>query len=311
MWIESDQYRDINSALERRSRDILERLFPNFLQPAIPPDNKPTLCPQCRKPLIRRAVPYVELFVSACPDHHGAWLSSDTAKKLRDFIHDELDVKKKKSIHFFSARPYLYSWLIISCVITLLAETPHILSRLAGVNSQGIVASKLGPHYWPVRVQEDWYPLTFEGAGIRSEDDRIYLDFIGLALEQGITNRLNLEDALKVKKSQEGYESLYHFFEENQLALLSLIGRVKVPEEWSEFHKHLLKAFGAQIQYYSDRISLLPDEAGRRPFGENENLKTCHRELLEAWENFISIYADPNHPLHVGIYKRLCAFDVI
>lgn len=316
MWIESDQYRDINSALERRSREILERLFSKFhsSQPLSSKSHqKPTLCPSCRKPLIRKAVPYVELFVSACPDHHGAWLSSDTAEKLREFIHEELNEKKPKASPGITLRPYLVSWVILSFVITVLAQIPSLITHMLGVNEQGIAASRIGPHYWPTRIQESWQPLNYEGAGITDEEDRNYIDFIGIILEQAITNRKNIDDALQIPRKTEDRASVIQFFEEHQLILISVLSRAKVPERLKGFHERLIRALTSQIEFYGDLGTALQE--GRKEkkslMMDHPGLIESHSALLDAWEEFSNVAPDPRHPLSQGMYERLCALDIV
>ena len=77
MWIEGTRLQVIDSALERGRRDDVEKLLADIFRSNAKQGGIPTTCPTCRRDLVRNALPGVGLYVSACPDRHGAWMTND------------------------------------------------------------------------------------------------------------------------------------------------------------------------------------------------------------------------------------------
>src|SRR5204863_422394 len=56
----------------------------------------PTTCPTCRRDLVRNPLPGVGLHVSACPDRHGAWMTSDVMETLHRFVAEHATLAARK-----------------------------------------------------------------------------------------------------------------------------------------------------------------------------------------------------------------------
>src|SRR5207249_11698054 len=116
MWIEGNRLQVIDSALGRGRRDDVERLLADILK-SNAKGEIPTTCPTCRRDLVRNALPGVGLYVSACPDRHGAWMTSDVVETLTRFVgdHTTLAAKKRHQLRV------LNRLLVVFVVVTLAA----------------------------------------------------------------------------------------------------------------------------------------------------------------------------------------------
>src|SRR2546426_8451865 len=104
MWIEGNRLQVIDSALERGRRDDVERLLADIFQSNAKQGEIPTACPTCRRDLVRNALPGVGLYVSARPDRHGAWMTSDVVETLRRFVaeHATLAARKRHQLRILN-----------------------------------------------------------------------------------------------------------------------------------------------------------------------------------------------------------------
>jgi len=70
---------------EIRAADV-DRLLREIVAPQTGAPEIPTSCPACGGDLLRTTLPHGDLFVSACPNQHGVWLSRAEGERLRDLV---------------------------------------------------------------------------------------------------------------------------------------------------------------------------------------------------------------------------------
>ena len=123
MWVDGPKFKKIGNLLLARKSDYIEDVLTQILPSAESQKASiPATCPTCRVELVRRPLPYLEFFVSACPNQHGAWLSDEVSRKLRDWIVESFSISAQRNtlIRFFQP-------LMIVVIAAFLAFLVHHL----------------------------------------------------------------------------------------------------------------------------------------------------------------------------------------
>ncbi len=90
MWLENQKYKRLRTALHAGAGPELGRILEEI--PLTEKGNAPTRCPVCHRELKRSTLPYLEFFASACPEFHGWWLSPEMARKMRQFVAEQVSL---------------------------------------------------------------------------------------------------------------------------------------------------------------------------------------------------------------------------
>src|SRR5437773_648685 len=123
MWIAGDRLQVIDSALDGGRRDDVEQLLADIFRSGRGEGAVPTTCPTCRRDLVRNPLPGVGLHVSACPDRHGAWMTSDVIETLHRFVaeHTTLAAWKRQHLRVLNR---LLAVLAVSCLGAIVFTYP-------------------------------------------------------------------------------------------------------------------------------------------------------------------------------------------
>lgn len=306
MWLEQEKFSEINHAVVKGERNGLSRLFSELFHP----DNQKysnknlTVCPKCQKALVRKMHPYLEYFVQACPDRHGAWMSPEVSDKLKQFVSEEMQVagQKKKTLQFLGV---LGAAII---VLSLITHSPQW--QRFSAHSQEL---KIGDTEWPQRDLSDFPKLAIQEGSISNPEELLYLTQSLRLLETGISNRMNMETVLQTRRSPEKYAKALRVYQRIHEDFLMKWQILPVPETLKTFHSHIESAAQAQMEFYTvfaeaksrDRAADLSQMLHEPSF------KTCNRELLNAIDFIQQHYPQLDSQTRAAIQTRLSWFDVI
>jgi len=312
MWIEGDRLHLIDSALERGRRDDIDRLLADILTSDVAERRIPAACPTCRRDLVRNALPGVGLYVSACPGRHGAWMTDDVIETLRGFVDEHATLAAHKRNQLRVLNRLLIVLAVLAPVSILLTNPERVIMTIAGA-VDSIYDNRVSETNWPSRGWVYKTALPTKGSVIDVLDELQFFHGLLLALDEGITNRLNMDGVLKTRRSRTEYEALYSLYRSRQLDVLERLRRLDAPDRLKPIHARIILATEEQIRFYGTFVDAkLQDplvDLGRM-LGDPA-LKTVNRELLTAWAEIKHLYPNLDEETSRAIENHFCGFDVI
>lgn len=313
MWIEGTRLLVIDSALEHGRSDEVERLLADVLQDGTAATAIPSACPTCRRDLVRNPLPDVGLYVSACPDRHGAWMTGDVVESLRGFVAEHVTLAAQRR-----HRLKILNRLVVVVGVALVAwplysHPERIVTTVVDAGSR-FYDWRVSETYWPERgwVYTYWQIPT-KTSSIDAADELAYFARLVALLDAGITNRLNIDGVLKTRRSPAAYARLFEIYRARQLDVLARMRQLEPPAKLAPVHGHMLVATEEQIRFYRTFVDAkLQDpsvELGRM-LGDPA-LQTTNRELHTAWDEIRRLYPRLDEETSSAIEMHLCGFDVI
>src|SRR5262249_431916 len=133
MWIERDRLQVIDSALEHGHQEDVERILADIFRSNTNHGKIPSVGPACRRDLIRSPLPGAGLFVRACPERHGAWMTDDVITSLGQFVAAHATVAAKKRHQLRLLNRLLIVLAILAPVSILLSNPERVITTIAGV----------------------------------------------------------------------------------------------------------------------------------------------------------------------------------
>jgi hypothetical protein len=312
MWIEGNRLQVIDSALERGRRDDVERLLADIFGSDAGQGQIPTACPTCRRDLVRNALPGVGLYVSACPDRHGAWMTDDVVETLRRFVgeHATLAAKKRHQLRVLNRLLVVFA-IVVPVAVVLTYPERTVMMIVGAVDS--VYDNRVSETYWPSRGWLYKTAIPTKGSSIDVHDELLYFHRLLTLLDDGITNRLNVDGVLKTRRSGTEYETLYEAYRARQLDVLERLRRMDVPDKLKPIHARMITATEQQIRFYGAFVDAkLKDpsvDLGR--VLSDPALRTVNQELLTAWAEIKRLYPNLDTETSDAIERHLCGFDVI
>lgn len=312
MWIEGDRLHLIDSALEQGRRHDIDRLLADILTPGAGEKGIQTACPSCRRDLIRNTLPAAGLYVSACPGGHGAWMADDVAETLRGFVDEHATLAARKR-HQLRVLNRLLVVLAILAPVSILLTYPErvIVSVVGAVDS--IHDHRVSETSWPSRGWIYKTSIPTKGSVIDAHEELQFFHGLLSALDDGITNRLNIDGVMKTRRSPAQYRALYTIYRDKQLDVLDRLRRLDVPDRVKPIHVRLIRATEQQIDFYGAFVDAKlrdPSVDLGRMLGEPA-LKTVNAELRTAWSDIKRLYPNLDEETARAIESHLCGFDVI
>lgn len=304
MWLEQEKFREIDHAVVKGEKRGLSRLLAELFHPENQKFPKSlTLCPKCQKPLVRKMQPYLEYFVQACPDRHGAWISPEVSAKLKQFVSEQmmLAAKKKQAVQLIAA-------LVAGMIIF-----PLLTQSLPWIFKSPKLESKIGENYWPERNFETFPGLPAMGGTIENPEEILYLSQVLRLLELGASNRMNMDAVLKTRRSEEKYWDAFAVYQEKNREILSKLRLLSSPEPLQEFHAHLQTAALAQLEFYAAFVHAKVEDssADLKTQLNHPALETCNRELTAAFEALQKHYPNLDAQSQQAIQGRLAWFNIL
>lgn len=312
MWIASDRLQLIDAALEGGRRDDVDRLLADILTSDPAPEGIPTACPSCRRDLIRNPLPAVGLYVSTCPDRHGAWMTADVVETLGGFVAEHATLAAKKRHQLRVLNRLLMVLAVVAPVAVLLTYPERVIMTIVGA-VDSFYDHRVSETHWPARGWLYKTAIPTKGSAIDVHDELEFFHGLLSILDDGITNRLNIDGALKTRRPHVEYEALYDVYRSRQLDVLERLRRLEVPDRLRPIHARLLVATDQQIRFYGTFVDAKLQDPSidlGRMLGDPA-LKTVNRELLTAWAEIKRLYPNLDAETGRAIESHLCGFDII
>jgi len=276
-WIEKGQFERLGSALgEARATDI-DRLLTEILASGGREGSTPVACAVCRRELVRCELGKPGLVASTCPTGHGAWMGLDALEALRRLVDAHAtSVRARRRI------------TVLSCVLAL------SVAALAAI--------------W-LLADGSIFPRVISARPIPVEEQR-YLGQLMAALEDGATNRRNVEGVLKAGDSEpDTYRAVYDIYRGRAEHVIARLRGLETPERLRPAHERIVRGAERQIVFYSDfteaRIAGKPADMARM-LGHPAAREASY-ELHTAWDLIRRLYP---HQSRKSVEERLCHFDL-
>jgi len=313
MWIEGDRLQVIDSALERGRQAEVEQLLADVFRTPAGRDAVPSACPTCHRDLTRNPLPGVGLFVSACPFRHGAWMTSHVVDSLRRFVDEHATLAAKKR-HQLKILNRLLIVLGVVLVAGILYSSPERYVTTIVEAGGRVYDWRVSETYWPTRgwVYTYWQ-IPVKRSSIDVHDELMYFTRLVVLLDDGITNRLNIDGVFKTRRSPDEYARLYEVYRTKQLDVLARMRLLDVPAKLASIHAHMLFATEQQVRFYETFLDAkLKDPAVDlgRMLGDVA-LQATNKALHTAWDEIRRLYPHLDSETSSAIEAHLCGYDVI
>ena len=309
MWLEKNRYEEIDAVLHSGQKKELGRVFSDISMMENRVEPVPPSCPKCNKQLIRQTLPYLELFVTACPERHGLWLSREVCTSLRNFISEQISIagKKKQAIKMLNAFAFA---ALAFCI--LYYGPAYFQGRYYKIRDR-VENMRISENYWPIRDSK-WFPaIPVKQSVIDKQEELIYFQQWTGLMAEGVSNRMNIDAFLQIKRRPSQYETVLALYLEKQRDFLARLKTLQAPAALSEFHGRIVAATEAQMKFYT-RFAMAKTQDSSvklQDFLQDKNLINCSGELHLAYEFILKFYTSIDHATHQAIERRLCWFDII
>jgi len=311
MWLEGGRLQQIDTALEGDRPTSIDAVLADILNGARVQQSVPTACPSCWRDLLRHPLPVAGLFVSRCPDGHGAWMDPSVADGLQRFVETHASVAARRRHQVRLLRVVLVIFVISLTLALLSQHGGHVVVGLVDA-TEWVQNRRVGETHWPSRgwmYKLFWIP-TKTGSFTR-HDELAYFVALTRVLDEGITHRINMDGVLRTSRTPAEYARLYELYRERQGGVLARLERLDPPPPLREIHGHILVAAVEQIRFYERfmRAKQGNPELGLGDMLGDPSLQTANRELHTAWNEIVGRYPSLD-PLSSGaIELRFCGFD--
>lgn len=178
------------------------------------------------------------------------------------------------------------------------------------LSSEEAQAVQISPDYWPQKYYNTWYPLPSDVSGVDPMEMAYWKQWCNL-IQEGITNRMNMHDALNLPRSKEFYASIQEKYRSLQQSVLQRLSSLDPPERLKAFQDAVVWAGFDQMDFYNDYVqSKMLNPNG--PFSaDNDHLKASDKKLWDAYHLFQSLYPSRTKAFNDAIERRLAWFDII
>ncbi|MBI4255745.1 MAG: hypothetical protein HY616_11795 [Candidatus Rokubacteria bacterium] len=308
MWFEPGRVQALGAALHDGRGDEVDRLLKDIFAGRAAED-VPATCPTCRRDLVRTPLADCDLFVSACPEQHGAWLSRAEGERLQALVGTHAVARARK-------RHVLRILLVVLAAVwgvVLLAWGADPITRSAVALIEDLEARRITATNWPERDWSGWYPLPVKESAIDRPDELLYFHELLPLLEAGADNRVNMHRVLTSRRTADEYTALHDLYRRRQADVLGKLNALAVPERLAEIHRRVVSATEQQIAFFGAFVEAKAKdpETDLRRMLPHPALQTTSRELHTAWDLVRRMYPGLDRDTSDAIESRLCQFDVI
>jgi hypothetical protein len=159
-------------------------------------------------------------------------------------------------------------------------------------------------------LADGWIFPRVTGARPIPVEEQRYLGQLMAALEEGATNRRNVEGVLKAGDSEpDTYRAVYDIYRGRAEHVLARLRGLETPVQLQPAHKRIVRAAERQIVFYGDfteaRIAGKPADLARM-LGHPAAREASY-ELHTAWDLIRQLYPDQSLK---SVEERLCHFDL-
>ncbi len=116
MWFPKAVFDKFSKVLRLGSYREADEILVGVLEKENRQPTIPNVCPHCKKHLVRQALPYLELFVSGCPEKHGFWLSPENSLGLKRLVNEQLAGKSSSKQVLILLRNFLIGFAAVLAI---------------------------------------------------------------------------------------------------------------------------------------------------------------------------------------------------
>ena len=304
MWIEENKINTIENLLNSRAE--LEPILVQVMNDRITP--MPEFCPHCGKKPANKRYEGLGVSLKACPDGHGAWLTPKVAENILDFM-DSMD-------HETPTPPNRNRVFLRVFVIVVTFFIGFVLSYrediLKNKSTAVIPSPKVSSQNWPSRIFKNWYPLP-ENIPNMDSQELAYWKVWCATMEIGITNRMNVQEALDNDNQVDEYSAINDKYKQSQQYMVQLLSVLYPPERLKPFHQFVISAAQDQMRFYEDYAAARAKNRNLKfkDFREDVNLIAVDKKLWDAYHYFQSLYPSRDKATNDAVERRLAWFDII
>ncbi|GEM_PF-5784745 len=325
MWFEQKKIEALAAALKSGQKEGIENILHDVLTVGTNPDPTiPTFCPRCGKPFIQKPLLYFMMGVKACPDGHGVWISRENARKIKLYFEQHLpassgrSLQKIKSFRVFA----ILAAIALSIFNSYQKSQDHDKVRVyhqtqSNDNYKTSLSmphtQKVSPQYWPTRDFSQWNAFPENQNVITDPQELEYVQAWMVLVNEGIINRLNMQDAMLVPRPADEYIDVYYFYADKQNEIIHRLRDVYPPERLQNFHEDVLDAMTNQVAFYEDYSRRKADEPALNfdQLLQHPKLRACDEKLWAAFHEFERVYPSRDPETNNAIEQRLCWLDMI
>jgi hypothetical protein len=313
MWVEGGRLQQIDTALEAGQREDIDQVLADILSGASVQQAVPTACPACRRDLVRHPLAVPGLFVSRCPEAHGAWMDPSVADGLQRFVEAHASVPARRR-HQLRVLRVLLAVMVVALAGALLFTHGGELVLGTVETVESVQNWRVSETYWPER---GWmyklFSIPVKESAIDRHAELAYFVALLPILDEGITHRINIDGVLRTRRTATEYERLYEIYRQRQGGVVSRLERLDPPARLRSVHERILVAAAEQIRFYErftqakaqDRAVQLRDLLG------DPALQKTNTELHTAWEEIRRLYPELDPASSSAIELRFCGFDAL
>lgn len=311
MWFEKSKIDVLEESLMNNHRnsaaDLIEQLRAVKQNP-----NPYTFCPKCGKAFIKQPFNYLRIVVPSCPDGHGAWINEINAAKIVNFFQSGQSHRQQESQRI--AAVSVWFLIVVSFVVMMFLERRDKRNETNYKLTYSMEHIRhVGPDNWPTRDFSQWNVFPYEqNAVVDSEELEYFYRWVGV-VNEGIVNRLNMNDALLAKRPSQEYVEAYYYFANKQNVIIRRLREIYPPDNLMVFQNLVIQAVNDQIDFYDDysRQKSINPSLTLKEFLKHPKLKACDQKLWAAYYEFQRLYPNRDTETNNAIEQRLCWMDLI
>ena len=312
MWIENKKLTAVDTALEKGKADQLDQILAEILTQQESSVTVQT-CPQCHKDLVHKSLPYLEIFVNACPNNHGVWMSPEVNKRFQEFLSEQISIANQRRYRLKLLARVLAIVLLLFLAIHVQRFGPQIYQQTVNYISTQYEGRRINAQYWPKYDYTNYYPFPFKDSSIDHIDELSYFREWMKIMEEGGANRLNIHKALSVQRPREEYLEIEKIYAEKQEIFFSQLNTLTPPDRLKSFHETVISAAQDQIVFWDEFVQK-KYEKPKLQLGDVLNhprLQDCNKKLWQSYYIFRDLYPQRDLKTNDAIEQRLCLFDLI
>ena len=313
MWFNKVKIDALEQALKPGQRTGIEGILRDL---SVVDQNpvKPTFCPRCGKPFVVKQIPYFQMYVPSCPTGHGFWLDTGVAQKIKRFF-DHAGTSPsfpiKRKIDSFR----IFAILMFFAVGFFSAYKKHTDRPQSDYKTSFTMehTASVGANNWPARDFSQWNPFPAGQDAITDPQELDYMYAWMDIVNDGIVNRLNMQDALIAERPSKEYSAVYEFFDYKQKGILYRLNKLTPPQRLEDFHALVIEAVTSQIEFYEDYARRRSEDSGvtLNQLTGHPKLKDCDKNLWAAYYEFQRLYPNRDQATNNAIEQRLCWLDLV
>lgn len=308
MWYEKVGVKHFHEIFKPKQPNEINHFVSEILN--IPPASKsvPTNCPRCQAVLVRKAIPYVELVAYVCPSSHGLWITSEVQNRLRQFIHEQIKITRRKR---WTAR--ILGFLI---AFTLIASNSQLLNPLKTClkTIKKNVTSKLQSHgilTTPRSINNSitMTPFQMDEQSIGNPDELVFLHQWAIVITEALINKNGFVAVLNRERSPDKLWLSFRSFQERHNEIIRYMEMLHVPKTLKRFHSSILNALQSQVLFYMDFVDgkiQNPQYSVAKAANNRFRIKSLE-ELRNARIQFLQLYPTIEPKTLAALEERLDA----